>query len=151
MDEILKQIEGISSRAFHLPVSDSTDMLLTDIQALSDMVSNEKRLQDRNLSIIESVMNELGVSDIEDLVGKVIELNKKSPTPHYYTYTDLEASGKLFGFKQVFDEKDLQVATDSLCPNCQGDCEIITIKNDAGVIRVFSVCTECDVASEFSI
>ena len=74
----------------------------------------------------------------------------KSPTPFYYTYTDLEASGKLTGFKQVFGyEGDLQVTNDDHCPSCRGECEIITLRNDIGVLRVFSVCAECDVAREF--
>lgn len=33
-----------------------------------------KNLEERNLAIIETVMNELGVSDIEELLAKVIEL-----------------------------------------------------------------------------
>lgn len=150
MDEILKQIEGISSRAFHLPVSDSTDMLLADIQALSDMVSNEKKLQDRNLAIIEAVMQELGVSDIEDLVGKVMELNKKSPTPYYLTYANLEESGELIGFEPVDGyEEDYQAMKDDRCPNCQGECKMVSLRNDIGVLRVFSVCVDCDTAMEF--
>lgn len=37
-----------------------------------------KSLEERNLAIIESVMLELGVSDIEELLAKVIELKESA-------------------------------------------------------------------------
>lgn len=75
---------------------------------------------------------------------------RKSPTPYYYTYANLEESGELIGFEPVAgNEEDFQAMKDDLCPNCKGECKLITLRNDIGILRVFSVCIECDVAREF--
>ena len=85
-----------------------------------------------------------------DLLKAQDQPQKKEFTLFYSTFTQLEESGKLDGFKDVVGtEEDRKTAEEAECPNCQGNCHLVATQSDKGTVRNFAVCEHCDTAMEF--
>jgi hypothetical protein len=66
------------------------------------------------------------------------------------TWEDLQNSGELEGYEdRHWNKIDAEVAGDTPCGNCGGQCGYIGLKNRHGSYRAFSVCQKCDYVIEF--